>query len=331
MRQTAQEISVIICTYTEERWYDLVAAVKSVQQQTLQPCQIIVVIDHNPDLLMRARKQLKEVYVVENKEERGLSGARNSGIAVAKSEIVAFLDDDAIATSKWLLLLSEKFSDPHVLGIGGEVTPLWSDYKPAWLPEEFYWVVGCTYRGLPQNMQKIRNPVGANMAFRREVFRTLGGFRSTIGRKGTHPVGCEETELCIRAKQYWPQGIFLYQPEARVFHRVSGNRTTFRYLCERCFAEGRSKAIVSSYVGAKDSLSSEFTYTLRTLPLGIVRGCTQALFGHDRAGFRSAGAIVAGLALTASGYLIGSTFLKITVLRNCCSKLIIIAMSPRIL
>ena len=331
MAETAHDISVIICAYTEERWYDLAAAVKSVQQQTIQPCQIIVVIDHKPDLLIRAQEQLKGVFVVENTEERGLSGARNSGIAVAKSEIIAFLDDDAIANSNWLLLLSEEFSDPQILGIGGKVIPLWSDNDPAWLPEEFYWVVGCTYRGLPQNVQKIRNPVGANMAFRREVFRTVGGFRSTIGRKGTHPVGCEETELCIRANQYWPQGIFLYLPEAKVFHRVSGNRTSFRYLCERCFAEGWSKAVIASYVGAKDSLSSEFTYTLRTLPLGIVRGCTQALFGHDFAGFARAGAIIAGLTLTTFGYLIGITSLKITILRNYCSKLIIIAMSPKII
>src|SRR5712691_10586334 len=146
MTQTAHTISVIICAYTEDRWNDLVAAVGSVQRQTLPPDEIIVVIDHNPSLLERAREHLASVVVVENTEARGLSGARNSGIAVAQSRIVAFLDDDAIATPDWLMLLSEGFIDPQVLGTGGPVTPLWLERVPAWLPEEFYWVVGCTYR-----------------------------------------------------------------------------------------------------------------------------------------------------------------------------------------
>src|SRR6266567_6901037 len=73
--QTTYDISVIICAYTEDRWNDLVAAIESVQQQTLSPREIIVVIDHNPGLLERARQHASGV-VVENTGARGLSGAR---------------------------------------------------------------------------------------------------------------------------------------------------------------------------------------------------------------------------------------------------------------
>ena len=309
--ETIDDISVIICAYTEERWNDLVAAVESVQKQILPPREIIVVIDHNPNLMERTRQQVPGVTVVENMEALGLSGARNSGIAVAKSQIIAFLDDDAVATPDWLMLLSEEFTDPQVLGTGGAVTPLWLGKAPAWLPEEFFWVVGCTYLGMPQTVQTIRNPVGANMAFRREVFDAVGGFRNGIGRVGTLPVGCEETELCIRARQHWPRGAFLYQPEARVFHRVPGHRTSWRYFCERCFAEGRSKAVITSYVGAKDSLSSELTYTLRTLSKGIVHHILNGVFRLDVCGFLRAATINSGFMITMMGYLIGSVFLRV--------------------
>jgi len=53
MIQQANDVSVIICTYSGDRWDDLIEAVESVQLQALRPYQIIVVIDHNPCLLTR--------------------------------------------------------------------------------------------------------------------------------------------------------------------------------------------------------------------------------------------------------------------------------------
>lgn len=306
MTRTARTISVIICAYTADRWDDLVAAIESVQRQTLAPLEVILVIDHNPALLERVQRHAPAAVVVENTGVCGLSGARNSGTAVAGGQIMAFLDDDALASPDWLMSLSAGFSDPRVLGIGGPVLPLWSEDPPAWLPEEFYWVVGCSYRGMPQTPATIRNPIGANMALRREIFDAVGGFRSEIGRVGGRPAGCEETELCIRARQYWPQGAFLYLPLASVLHRVPGARARWSYFCARCYAEGLSKATVARYVGPKDSLASERNYTLRTLPQGIRRGLTDALFHRDLAGLARAGTILVGLAITVAGYLVGS-------------------------
>ena len=308
MTQTTYDISVIICAYTEKRWDDLIAAIESAQQQILLPKEIIVVIDYNPGLLKRVREQVPGVVVAENTEAPGLSGTRNSGIAVAKGQIIAFLDDDATAEPDWLIQLSEGFSDPQVLGTGGPVIPLWLDKAPPWLPEEFYWVIGCTYRGMPQTARAIRNPIGANMAFRRGVFDAVGGFRSGIGRVGKNLVGCEETELCIRARQRWPGRMFLYQPQATVFHRIISNRTQWHYFFSRCFAEGLSKAVVASYVGTKDALASERTYILLTLPRGIVRGVADTLHRDDLTGLARAGVIIFGLLVTMVGYLVGRTF-----------------------
>src|SRR5258708_704887 len=305
-----QDISVIICAYTEKRWDDLVAAIESVRQQTLPATEIIIVIDHNPQVLARVQYHMPDWIVVENAEARGLRGARNSGLAAAKGQIIAFLDDDAVAMPDWLMFLTEGYTDQNVLGTGGAVTPSWVDNKPTWLPEEFYWVVGCTYRGMPQTASTIRNPIGANMSIRREVFDTVGDFHSEIERVGAqHAGGCEETELCIRARQHWPQGVFLYQPEARVFHRVPGSRTCWRYFYSRCYVEGLAKAVVARHVGVKDSLASERTYIFRTLPRAVMHGLTDTLFHHDLAGLARAGAIVMGLATTTAGFLIGSAFL----------------------
>jgi len=299
------DVSVIICAYTDKRWYDLVAAIESIQEQSVPPREIIVVIDHNPSLQERVQAQIPGVIVIENSQPRGLSGARNSGIAIARGMFVAFLDDDAVAEPDWLALLYRCCEDPDVLGTGGTVEPQWLGTQPVWFPKEFYWVIGCTYQNLPELPVVVRNPYGGCTCYRREMFEAVGGFRNGIGRVGTHPLGGEETELCIRASQYWPQKIFLYQPQARIHHRIPSDRTNLGYFRSRCYAEGLSKAIISKYVGTKDGLSSERVYTLQTLPLGVLRGLANALFHSDPTGFLRAGAIIVGLTMTIAGYLKG--------------------------
>ena len=301
---SAVQVSIVICAYTEDRWQDLLDAVASVKQQTLPPGQIIVVIDHNPVLLARAREALPDVLVTDNVEARGLSGARNSGIALATGEIIAFMDEDATAAPDWLAQLCAGYTDSKVLGVGGAIEPYWLGGRPAWFPEEFDWVVGCTYRGMPQATAQVRNLIGCNMSFRREVFDVLQ-YRNGIGRIGTLPVGCEETELCIRSRQRWPGTRFVYEPAARVLHRVPSGRGRWAYFRSRCYAEGLSKALVSRLVGAGDGLASERTYVMRTLPQGVLRGIADVFRQRSLAGLGRSTVIVAGLALTTLGYASG--------------------------
>jgi hypothetical protein len=141
------------------------------------------------------------------------------------------------------------------------------------------------------------------MCLKREIFAKVGGFRHSIGRVATRPMGCEETELCIRARQYWPHKMFLYEPHASVQHWVPSSRAAWTYFRARCFAEGQSKALVSRSVGAGDGLASEWAYTLKILPQGVLRGLADTFFRHDRMGLARAGAIVAGLTITLAGYV----------------------------
>ncbi len=306
---TALRISVVISAYTEARWSRLVSAVASVQSQTFPAREIIVVVDHNPSLLERVRGQIK-VVAIENTGRRGLSGARNSGIAAAQGDVVAFLDDDAIAPVDWLAHLAEKYDDPRVVGAGGSIEPLWESKRPAWFPEEFDWVVGCTYRGMPHQEGEVRNLIGCNMSFRHEIFAQAGGFRTEFGRIGAGTSSCEETEFCIRVHQNDPAHTLSFAPRALVFHHVPSDRARWGYFQSRCLIEGMTKAHLSQLLGPRDGLSSERAYVFSALPRGILRGLADVVRHGDLYGLARAGAIIAGLALTTAGYLYGMLTLR---------------------
>lgn len=307
MTRIAPDVSVAICAYTEERWDDLSAAVDSVQQQVVAPSEVIVVVDHNPRLSQKARSLMPDVVVVDNQEQRGANGARNAAMAAAKGAIVAFLDDDAVAAPDWLELLLAGFRDPRVVGIGGLAAPLWhgGDGPPRWFPEEFNWVVGCSYRGMPQTNTEVRNVFSCNMAIRREVWTAIGGFRHGIGHVGGQPRGDDETEFCIRVRQRWPQRALLYEPRAKVYHHVPLRRTTWRYFCSRCWLEGRSKALLVRFAGSRDALSTERAYARQALPKAVMRGLVDATLRGHVVGLARAAAVVVGLTTTTAGFLVG--------------------------
>ncbi len=299
------DVSIIICGYTQARWKQILAAIQSLKEQTLPPLEIIFVSDHNHELFERAQRELKGVSVVKNSGTKGLSDARNTGIRASKGSKIAFLDDDAVAASNWIELLSHWCDQPNVMGAGSRVDPVWMGRKPNWFPDEFYWTVGCSYVGMPEEATSVRNLFGGAMCVRRAIFDKVGGFRVGIGRVGNLLTGCEETELCIRAKEHCEDTQFIYEPDAVLDHHLPHNRETFSYFVRRCYGEGRSKALLSHMVSASSALESELSYALRTLPMGVLRNLRDAFLKLDYGGLQRACVIVLGLGITGVGYLAG--------------------------
>lgn len=299
--------SVVICAYTERRLDDVKGAVASVLPQLGDGDELLLVVDHNPALHALLADHLPpRVHLVESDQTRGLAGARNTGVASSTGEVVIFLDDDAAAQPGWLAELLAPFADRDVLGVGGWIEPQWAtDVRPSWFPDEFDWVVGCCYRGLPVEGGTVRNLIGASMAIRREVFEVVGGFTEGMGRIGTKPLGCEETELCIRATHAFPEGRFVLAPAARVTHKVGPERARWSYFVSRCFSEGISKAAVARRSTRASALSAERAHAARTLPAGVARNIGVAVRDRDPQGAVRAGAIVLGLVAASAGYLRG--------------------------
>lgn len=293
------DCSVIICAHTMERWPHIRAAVASVQAQQSPAKEIILVSDHNSELFDACRKEFPDLKIIGNREARGSSGARNSGVAVSTGDFVAFVDDDMVAAPDLLKVMMSLFNDPSVAGVGASAAALWLGARPRWFPDEFLWAVGCTYKGLEAGA--VRNVWGP-MSFRRSIFERIGGFDTRLGRNGSRlPISCEETEFSLRVAQAYPQTKFLYAPGAVIQHKVPTDRLTFGYFVLRCFAEGVSKARLAEIAGA-NSLAVERYFVLRTLAAGCARGVADGIIRLDAWAIARSVAILVGLSSAVLGY-----------------------------
>lgn len=141
-------VSVVVCAYTDARRALLDNSIESILAQLGPNDQLVVAIDYNDELMHRVSTQYgTRATVVPNTEAPGICGARNSGIAASRCDVVAFVDDDAQIQPGWLELLRADYRDPAIAGVGGNAQPVWPTERPAWFPVEFRWQVVALHLG----------------------------------------------------------------------------------------------------------------------------------------------------------------------------------------
>jgi glycosyltransferase involved in cell wall biosynthesis len=259
-------VSVVVCEHTPDRCDDARDAAESILEQTHDDVELVLVADGNDAVCERFQEEWgdrKAVRIHCNEENVGLLESRNNGAEVATGDVVAFLDDDAIADEEWVAQLVEVYETHDVPAVGGRMTPAWVAGKPTFLPEEFYWLVGVTHRGFGPDGDRetpgeVRNTFGSNISFRRDVFLYLGGFETNIGgRQGDANLQGGETEFCARMKSEYGYGVY-YNPEATVEHKVFEYRTDPSWLLDRAFWQGYSKRGMKVLVPESTGAESDF-------------------------------------------------------------------------
>jgi glycosyltransferase involved in cell wall biosynthesis len=299
-------ISVVICCYSVDRLPDVREAVTSVRAQTHPPYELIVAVDHTPEVYARLQAELPpSVRVVLNDGIRGLSETRNVDIRASAGEVIAFIDDDAVAAPDWLDSLAGHYRDERVVAVGGTALPIWVDApRPAWFPQELDWVVGCTHQGPPAAGNEVRNMIGCNMSFRKEAFAAAGLFSTSVGRVGKVQGMGEDTEICMRVKHTLPQRLILFAPEAVISHKVPAWRATAKYLMRRSYNEGLFKNTVRVLARRLSSATSapESSYLRHLLLAAIPRRLKRA---HKKGSVSQSLAILLCVACVGAGYVRG--------------------------
>lgn len=303
---SSRSTSVVIATHSPERTESLNKAVTSALIQA--PAQVIVSVDQDADLAAQVAARFPDVRVVLNDSDRGAAATRNRGVAAATTPYIAFLDDDAVADAGWLDALVAPLESPSVVGVGGHVAPLWEEESAEWFPEEFYWAIGATYKGMRGDPGPVRNVWSENMIVRRDQFLAVGGFRSGYGKTGNVSAP-EDTDLCLRLADSVPGSSWMYEPAAKVAHLVPKDRASLRFLLRRSFNEGKAKTEMMRMHavegGSGANLSDEKRHALATVPRGIAQQAWSGIRFGDRLAARRARAGALALAAAAVGYGVG--------------------------
>ncbi|QHS16526.1 glycosyltransferase family 2 protein [haloarchaeon 3A1-DGR] len=240
------QVSVVICTYTMDRYEVFTEAVESVLSQTYDPIEVVLVIDGNEDVADRVRSDFgdrENVVIHNNAENRGISYSRTKGAEIASGEIVAFIDDDGVAEADWIETLVETYETTDAIAVGGDVRPNWQGDKPDFFPEEFYWLVGCVEPGFAEDGEEVRNTYGSNISYRREAFLDVGGYDPNTGRKGDRHLQAHEAPVGIRLLEEYGQGM-VFVEDAVVNHTLFEYRGEFPWLVQRSFWQGYSKRVM---------------------------------------------------------------------------------------
>ena len=292
------KVSVIISTFTKERSNDVLRCINSILNQTIKPDEIMLVLDPINELIEFYNNIVPNDIKVVKSSGFGLSNARNTGIEHAEGDIIAFIDDDAWAEREWVESMLRNYKNRRVWGVGGKIMPVFDKKRPKWLCEELDWVVGCTYKGMPDVKCEVRNPIGANMSFRKEAFEVAGLFKTEVGRYGKKLLGSEETEFAMRLKRLRPDVKIMYDPSAIVFHRIPQSRIKLRYAMKRAYYEGYSKAILAKEYPLSEEYSYFFYLIKESLPKRI-----KNIFLVDS--FLEFFGLVAVISAVAAGNLVG--------------------------
>lgn len=223
--------TVAICTYN--RADCLADAVRSVvAQEAPFPFEVMVIDNKSTDgtreLVAELQRELPDLrYVVE--ENQGLSHARNRALVESEAEIVAYIDDDAVAHAGWLTALVAAFSDPSIAVAGGRIEVFYPVGRPDWVTDSMEAFLSRYDAG--DACLDVDYVVGANFAVRRETALAIGGFDVNFGFCADALLPGEETELCLRARRHGYR--IRYTPEATVAHRANPQRLVKRVFAMR--------------------------------------------------------------------------------------------------
>lgn len=236
------KVSVVVCTYSHERYFDTIETIESLVKQSYQNIEIILVVDRNINLFNDFRKSdyLKSLNnsKIGFSNLPGLSNARNKGVELSSGDVIAFIDDDAIADANWISNLIKCYKNPKVIGVGGPMKPLWISGRVTWIPEEFYWAMGCSYKNQKNTVHCVRSNFGSNMSFRSTIFEEVGHFDDEFGLVDEKMRTGEETEFSIRALNKFKDSKIIHVPDAVVFHKIYKFRKSCIFLLKRCHGYG---------------------------------------------------------------------------------------------
>lgn len=297
----ATTFSVVICTHNRAEVVG--AAIESVltQDYPQHAFELIVIdnasLDATPALVERyvAAAPVPVRYALEPR--LGTALARNRGAGVAANRFVAYLDDDTVAEPGWLAAYDGAIREHGIVAGGGPVDPVLEPgvAPPVWWGQgEVRSIFGFDHavRTGGERVVPIRWPLwlgAGNSIYAKALLEEHGGFRADLGPRGRTYRIAEDIELNVRLQR---AGVSIhFVRDARILHRITGDRLARRHLWRRAYAAGLTDAAAGALLGAGRSaldmprlVRAGLRMLLPREPGRTVAGCRAAYhFGRLRA------------------------------------------------
>ena len=226
--------------------------------------------DATPDVVEKFQSDFPNRLRYVHEKKVGLSNARNRGIKEASGPIIAFVDDDIYFDSLWLQKMLDAFREhPEVHCVGGNTIPIFEIEKPAWLTDSELKCYGSTLSGDRDRLMSFpEHPFGVNMGFRKDVFETVGEFKTNLGRIKNSLLSNEEKEMFYRVNAAGM--LVFYASKAVLQHRIPAERLDEKWLLKRAYWQGISSVIFDAYVDrtSRIILCKEFARNIKRIIIG---------------------------------------------------------------
>jgi glycosyltransferase involved in cell wall biosynthesis len=249
-------LTVVICTYNRaDLLKETLTAVRACAEPLDCDVQIVVVdnnsTDHTPRVIREAQATAGYPIVSITEPRQGKSYALNTALEQSRGEVVALTDDDVLPATDWLVRIVRAFRSDSLVFLFGKVLPRWGALPPPelllrkardiWGPLALIDYGDEPTRYTTARFRKLRLPIGANLAIRRDALERVGGWRTDLGRVDNSLVCGEDRELCVRL---FRSGLYegLYDPQLTVHHFVPASRLSRRYFRRWYFWHGRTLA-----------------------------------------------------------------------------------------
>jgi GT2 family glycosyltransferase len=221
------KVSVVVASYNGER--TLTNCLDSLERLNYPDYEVILVDDGSSDATPQIALKHSRVRYFQHEKNLGLSTARNTGIAAATGEIVAFTDSDCRADDDWLYYLVDDLLSSEFAAIGG----------PNLLPPEDSLIAAAVMAspGGPAHVmltdRQAEHVPGCNMAFYKSVLAQVGGFDPIFHRAG------DDVDICWRLQQ---AGYMIgFSPAAFVWHY---RRSTVRAYLKQQYGYGEAESVL---------------------------------------------------------------------------------------
>lgn len=247
------KFSVLIPTYN--RSHELRKTLQSLSEQSgVEEWEVIVVDNNSNDDTADVVAEVSKTFPVEMRylfeRHQGKPAALNSGMAIARGDVIAFTDDDHRFERDWLqqaAIALDRFGCDYV---GGKILPLFDGSCPQWLTTSsarHRAVIGMADYG-PQAHEFADKPaMGGNLVVRQKAFSRVGLWDNRLGRRGKKLLGQEQREWCMRARAVGLRGFYI--PEMVVYHLVPAERLQKSYFRRWFYWHGISRAILHENFG----------------------------------------------------------------------------------